>query len=105
MSQGPRKLHGKGLKCQGAPSCRDCVERERRRSSCIGCISSDFGMCKDCLTNAMKEDLKDFKPRVPDPVFMGKNYSYRCSLCKDTKVIEVYGGPNRPCDCGELIGG
>lgn len=26
---------------------------------------------------------------------------YNCSLCRDTGVIEVCGGPNRKCDCKE----
>lgn len=39
-----------------------------------------------------------------EPIMMPKEYSYNCSLCRDTKIIEVYGGRNKHCDCGEKIG-
>jgi len=40
------------------------------------------------------KDLENDKPLT-----MGPEYGYKCSSCRDTGIIEVYGGPNRPCGC------
>lgn len=42
--------------------------------------------------------IKDLLP--PDKPKTSKVF-HRCEQCRDTKMIDVYGGPNRPCPyCG-----
>lgn len=54
------------------------------------------------IEELLKEHLDNFNNSIfylYDDQTMDSEYGYKCSSCRDTGIIEVYGGPNIPCDC------
>ena len=56
-------------------------------------------LSKEEIIKILQECGVDCEDYIPKPITMSKEYGYRCSNCRDTGIIEVYGGPNRVCGC------
>ncbi len=59
MSIGPRKLHGKEMKCMGTPHCGDCNERQRLYGPGLNKVLGHLTELEEKINTMTDEDFKE----------------------------------------------